>query len=100
MHVHLAGVVGLVDVLKLNYDVHAGVGGLRRTNNHTPRAAEPQTPAPMATAPGTPSQCERAPASMPPTGIMPPNTSAQMPMTRPRMPSATPNWIKVLVVEK
>src|ERR1035441_2407546 len=100
MHIHLAGVVSLVDVLKLNDGTHVGVGGFRCTNNHVTRAAEPHTAAPMATAPGTPSQCDRPPASKPPTGIMPPKTSAQMPMTRPRMPSATLNWMRVLVVEK
>src|ERR1035437_2788582 len=66
-----------------------GLGGYLRTNNHATRAVEPQTTAPMATVHGTPIQCETAPASKPPKGIMPPNISAQMPMTRPRIPSAT-----------
>jgi hypothetical protein len=37
---------------------------------------------------------------MPPKGIMPPNTSAQMPITRPRMALDTLPWMSVLVVEK
>ena len=49
---------------------------------------------------GTPTACDRNPDSRPPKGIIPPNTSAQMPITRPRIALDTLRWIRVLVVEK
>ena len=62
-----------------------GPGGLRRTAHHVTRPAPAQIKAPTMIVHGTPTACDRKPDSRPPTGIMPPNTSAQMPITRPRI---------------
>src|SRR5438477_166839 len=100
MNIHLPRMVDLVDFLEVDDRVHVCAGGFRRTFSHVTKAAPPQTTAPMAMVFGTPIQWDRLPASKPPIGIMPPNTSAQIPITRPRILSATLVWIKVLVVEK
>ena len=77
-----------------------GADGWRRTISHVTTPAPAQTSAPSATVHGTPTAWDSNPDSIPPTGIMPPNTSAQMPMTRPRIASETPIWMSVLVVAK
>src|SRR5580765_1488685 len=64
--------------------VHCCFGEVCLTASHVTSAAPPQMTAPMAIVRGTPSQCDNVPASSPPIGIMPPKTSAQMPITRPR----------------
>src|ERR1017187_10057145 len=77
-----------------------GARGLRRTVHHVARPAMAQIKAPTVIAHGTPTACERKPDSRPPTGIMPPSTSVQMPITRPRIASETLVWMSVFVVEK
>ena len=51
-----------------------------------------QMTAPMMMVTGTPTIRARAPDMRLPKGIMPPKMSAQMPITRPRIPSGTLVW--------
>src|SRR5207247_10405066 len=97
VYIDFTSVVSLFDVFEPDDGVHDGVEGLRRTDHQVIRAAVPHTIAPIAIVHCTPNQYERLPASSPPRAIMPPNTKAQMPITRPPTPSATLASISALV---
>ena len=102
MHIHFAGVVNLVNLFEFDDERSFWFRFLMFcTTSHVTSAASAHTIAPIATVlAARPAQCESAPASIPPMGIMPPKTSAQMPITRPRISSEAPICNSVFVVEK